>query len=231
MVLGVLTWSFTPLTVFSKTTININDRVMKTKKCLKCGELKSINEFGNHKKNKDKLRCECKVCNNKRAKDYLHTKNGLINLIYLSQKESSKRRSHNSPTYTKQELKDWLFSQELFNKLFNDWKKSGFEKMLSPSVDRKNDYKGYSFDNIQLMTWNENKNKGHSDILNGINKKTSKAIIGINKKTGKRVEFRSAKEAQRKIGVHQGHISSCCLKIKGYESSGGYKWEFKNKQI
>ena len=38
-------------------------------------------------------------------------------------------------------------------------------------VDRLNDYKGYSFDNIQLMTWQENKDKGHRDCLNGINNK------------------------------------------------------------
>ena len=43
--------------------------------------------------------------------------------------------------------------------------------MLAPSIDRKDDYKPYTFDNIQLTTWQQNKAKGHEDCKNGINNK------------------------------------------------------------
>jgi len=35
---------------------------LKTKKCRRCGEIKPISEFSEHKKNKDKLQFQCKRC-------------------------------------------------------------------------------------------------------------------------------------------------------------------------
>jgi hypothetical protein len=46
-----------------------------------------------------------------------------------------------------------------FYELYNNWIDSGYKKSDKPSVDRIDDYKGYSFDNIQLMTWKENNKK------------------------------------------------------------------------
>lgn len=50
----------------------------------------------------------------------------------------------------------------------------------------------------------------------------SKAVIGIDKVSGLIVEFISAKEAARQIGIDNGNISKCC---KGKRNSaGGFLW-------
>ena len=52
-----------------------------------------------------------------------------------------------------------------------------------------------------------------------------KAVIGINKISGLIVEFPSAKEASRQMGISQGSITMCC-QGKGYKSAGGYYWHY-----
>ena len=57
-------------------------------------------------------------------------------------------------------------------------------------------------------------------------KKRSKSILGIDKVTGLIVEFPSAKEAEREMGIAQSNITKCC---KGkLNSCGGFYWMYKN---
>lgn len=198
---------------------------MKEKKCSKCGNVKPVNNFGEQKSKNGSLNSHCKQCSRIRSSAYKKTKNGLITTIYSGQKACSIRRNHPAPTYTKQELKDWCFSQELFHELYNDWASSGYSRWLTPSCDRTDDYEGYSLDRLQLMPWIENMNKGHYDMKNGINNKNNKSVVGINKITGKKTEFHSQKEAGRITGTADSSISICCRgKLK---SAGGYIWKRK----
>lgn len=156
--------------------------------------------------------------------DYHKTTKGLITQIYGGQRASSKTRSHAPPTYSKKELRQWLFNQSLFHSLFYDWEESGYESLLKPSVDRIDDYKGYSIDNIQLMTWGKNKAKGHSDKKNGLNNKDNKAVMQFAKSGEFINEYYSASQASRETGIASIEISSVCRKTK--ESAGGFIWEF-----
>jgi len=54
-----------------------------------------------------------------------------------------------------------VYKQPNFEELYNNWVKHGYDKWYKPSVDRLNDDKGYSFSNIQLVTWKENSDKQH----------------------------------------------------------------------
>ena len=55
-----------------------------------------------------------------------------------------------------------------------------------------------------------------------IAEKLSKPVYGINKVSGLIVEFPSAKEAGRTLGIANGHITRCCKgKLK---STGGFYW-------
>ena len=54
--------------------------------------------------------------------------------------------------------------------------------------------------------------------------KLSKPVIGINKVSGLIVEFQSAREAERQLGINQGHICSCL--IGRLKSAGGYVWYY-----
>ena len=199
-------------------------------RCTECKEWKSEKEFPENKKKRSGLKSSCKACNRERARAYRHTKEGLITTIYSNQKQNSRQRKRLPPSYTKKELKDWLFSQELFYKLYEEWRKSDYEKDFSPSCDRKLNHKPYILGNLQLGTWKKNKQRGHDDmrkgiVLHGVN--PQKAVIGTHIITGGIIEFHSACEAKRQTGISNKDISACCLKRKNRESAGGYKWRFK----
>jgi hypothetical protein len=97
--------------------------------------------------------------------------------------------------------------------------------LKAPSIDRIDDYKGYTEENIQLMSWAENNAKGHADQKSGKNNKQSKAVLQFSL-DGKLVgEYYSASQAYRDTAVSQGNISNCC---RGkYKSAGGYIWAYK----
>ena len=76
------------------------------------------------------------------------------------------------PDYTLEELKEWVYKQSDFKKLFKDWKESGQKSLLVPSADRLDDSKPYTLDNIQLVTWAENLAKHHKGLNIVISKYT-----------------------------------------------------------
>lgn len=93
-------------------------------------------------------------------KQYRRTLTGLTVRIYTNQVGSSKDRNHPAPAYTKAELTKWLLAQPLYHTLHSQWVSFCYYKWLTPSVDRIDSTKPYTLDNIQLMTWIDNHNKG-----------------------------------------------------------------------
>lgn len=79
--------------------------------------------------------------------------------IWSSQRASSERREHPMPEYSRTEFVDRFVNDPKFVKLYDDYIESGKQKGLSPSFDRIDETKGYSFENIQLMTWDENRKR------------------------------------------------------------------------
>ena len=153
---------------------------MKIKKCFKCRIDKPITEYYRHKQMLDGYLGKCKECTKKDTKDnpktisknensYDRTEKGVIRVIYKTQKSNSKARGMDLPSYTKEELKDWLYDNG-YKEIYDNYVKSNFDKWMKPSVDRKDDYKSYSLDNIQLGTWKDNQLHQNNDILNGLNK-------------------------------------------------------------
>ena len=86
---------------------------------------------------------------------------GKIINIYENQVRNSKERGHDSPKYSRQDLIDYCTSSPTFINLWKAWCESGYKKDLSPSIDRIDDSKGYSFENIQVMAWIDNRGKYH----------------------------------------------------------------------
>lgn len=129
------------------------------------------------------------------------------------------------PNYTKLELLDWVKSNPNFNELFNKWALAGYTKDEKPSIDRLDDYKPYTLDNIQLMTWRENNTKGHADRMNGNNRKQLRGVIKYSLNDVKLEEYYSIRYAARVTGADQSCITRCC---KGKQkTAGGYKWKYK----
>lgn len=155
---------------------------------------------------------------------YTKTKESLIDKIYSHQKSSSKKRGHQLPTYTKQELKEWLFAQPKFHLLYDNWKRLDFQKDYVPSIDRKDDNVGYTMANIQLMTWKENRLKFQKSQANK-NQNLNKQVVSTDK-NGKTTNYNSVKEASKTTGVDNGDISRVCKGKR--KSAGGYDWKYLN---
>lgn len=195
------------------------------KKCIICKTLKEFKFFYKDKCRIDGYAIDCKECNNNRKRKHGRTKKGVVMNIFSTQKRSSKKRSHNPPSYTKQDLREWIFSQPLFHKLYDKWVDSGYLKYLKPSIDRKDDNIGYTIDNIQLMKWCENKQKSHDNMRSGKLKhgtNPQKKVLQFTKNNIFIKEYVSLNEASRQTAVFVSNISSCCR--EKYNTAGGFIW-------
>ena len=153
---------------------------------------------------------------------YSKTKKGVIVSIYGGQLLSSKKAKFKKPTYTRQDLEEWLMSQKLFHELYDLWVASGYDRWQKPSVNRKDDYCGYSMSNIEIMTWRENNNLAHSDRKNGINNKDSYCVKSISR-DGDTIVYHSIEEASRLTGIDSSNISAVLKKRR--KSAGKLQWK------
>ena len=83
-------------------------------------------------------------------------------------KRDNKNKFNLLPPFSKDEFKEWINSNYKckLEKMLNDYKESNYKKDLCPSIDRIDDYKSYTFDNMQLITWEENNDKGRISLKN-----------------------------------------------------------------
>jgi len=195
------------------------------KKCKECDTEKPKTEFYKHFFNEDRLSGSCKKCDKNKVLNRYKTKIGLITHIYSNQKLNSKLRKHPLPTYSKKEFTNWMLSQKNFNVLFDEWSNNNYDRKLTPSVDRLDDYKGYSFDNIRLVTWNENMSKSHSDIKNGINRKGTISVIQYSLAGDFIKLFYSISQAGRENSINGSSISNGCKRQS--KQACGYIWNYK----
>jgi hypothetical protein len=192
---------------------------METKICRTCGKEKPISEFKKKSKNEGSgVISMCKLCDNLRARLYRRTLSGHLHKIYNNQKTSSIRRGHKPPTYTFDELKDWFISQPNWEDLWLKWESSGYDTNLAPSIDRLDESKGYCFNNIRLVTWQENNEKEHHRQSKKVNQYT---LDGKYIKT-----WNSITDALKALGksIRDSHISLSC---KGEQNhTFGYQWRY-----
>jgi len=194
------------------------------KKCKECKQTKQFSEFNVQNGCADGFGNQCKSCISIILLNKRRTKRGLVKGIYANQKRRSKKRGHSQPTYTLEELIHWFNNHPLANALYDAWRLSGYRRGLVPSVDRLDDSVGYSFDNIQLLTWSENDSKGCEDRKSGRMKKCNNEAVVQRDKKGKFISrYHSQHDASRITNISQTSISLCCSG-KQY-SAGGFLWE------
>lgn len=58
----------------------------------------------------------------------------------------------------------WSLNSDTFNKLFKEWEQSGYERKLTPSVDRIDSNKGYVLGNMEWVTHSENSRRGSLSV-------------------------------------------------------------------
>lgn len=90
----------------------------------------------------------------------------VIRLSYhLGMIPNSVKRGHKAPDFNEQELLEWVTSQPHFNKLWDDYVASGYNRMKVPSLDRLDESIGYKFSNIELVTWEVNANRAWDKLM------------------------------------------------------------------
>lgn len=152
-----------------------------------------------------------------------NSKRCLITRIYCNQKYRTKNKKLPRISYNKKELSKWLLSQDKFHILYDNWKYNGFDKNLVPSLDRIDVYKGYSFENIRLVTWEENNKNGNIGRKNGRNGKQNKPVLQFDLNNNFINQYHSINEAIRKTGIK---TIGCACRGK-YKTAGKFKWRFK----
>lgn len=129
---------------------------MKT--CKDCNTEKPYSDFVPKASCKDgyEIRCrECRAIRYNKADPFK-----VFKKIYQSQHYNSVIRGHPSPAYTLEQLIEWADKQPNLLNIWETYVASNYKTDLRLSVDRKDDYLPYTLNNIQLMTWRENKLKG-----------------------------------------------------------------------
>lgn len=101
------------------------------------------------------------------TKRYEKTPNGFLMRLYrnmTSRITGIQKKKHqlykDKGLIDKQSFYDWAKSQDEFWILFDEWERSGYNRKLTPSVDRIDSSKGYIIGNMEWVTHSENSRRG-----------------------------------------------------------------------
>lgn len=203
------------------------------KVCTVCKKNKPLTEY--HKgRGTYGLKPDCKEC----VKNASRTKLRVLIDSFNHQVRNSIKRNYEPPSYTKDELIEWAMGNPTFHKLYMEWKESGYKTQLKPSIDRIDDYKSYSINNIQIATFSKNQQNYYLNTIEGNTTKKSLAIdqLSLDGKFIKR--FPSIQLAGRELGIAPINIQRCCsgkpipFKRNGrnmtriQKTAGGFKWRY-----
>ena len=147
------------------------------------------------------------------------TYKGLTANLYAKIRERSKRNNRHNNEFTLAEFREWLLQTDICG-LYGRWQECGFKADRRPSVDRIDPLKGYTFDNMQVITAKENRVKGDAEKLILWGKRVYQSTP-----TGEVFAiYPSIKEASIKTGINRNNISSVCNGKR--KQAGGYGWDF-----
>ena len=101
------------------------------------------------------------------TKKYEKTPNGFLMRLYRNMQSrvcgSHKLKAHlyeGLPILRREEFYAWTKSSDIFWELFRDWEQSGYERRLTPSVDRIDTSRGYELDNMEWVPFYINCSRG-----------------------------------------------------------------------
>jgi len=184
----------------------------KSKICTKCKIKKTLDEFSSHKRSKDRKEYWCKECCNTIMKQYYTKYPWKLTLVTIKRR-CNNPKNINYKYYGGKRIKCLITADELKQLWFRD----KAYLMKTPSIDRKNSNKNYTFENCRFIELSKNIAK--------MNKESKSKLINQYNLEGKFLKsFRSASEVQRKLGYDHGFISVCCLGKR--KTAYGFKWEF-----
>lgn len=146
------------------------------------------------------------------------TYKGLTANLYAKIRERSKRNNRQNNEFTLAEFRAFLETTDI-HRLYKRWQKSDYKTDRRPSIDRIDPLRGYTFDNIQVITAEENRKKGDEEkiILWGI------PVHQISMSGTIIAKYPSIKIASQITGINRNNISTVINKKR--KSAGRYHWE------
>ena len=202
------------------------------KMCKHCGVEKKLNEF-RHRNANEKHRfyyeAICKECDRARVTNFQRTAKGVVSKIYARQRNSSAQRGHPMPSYSLEELREWVHAQEIFWQLHEQWVANDFAKKLTPSLDRIDNKKPYELSNLQIMTWKENNHRYAIDVKNHVNCsiKNLRPVIQLDLHGRFLNEYPSIAIAARATGASTSGIMIVSKNI--CNTANGFRWAYKDE--
>ena len=204
------------------------------KQCAECKLVLPYMDFHKAASCKDGYRTRCKQCYTN--KYHRGTLERVVSKIYSQQIRSSITRKHPLPSYSYNELVDWVRKQPTWNQLYNNWIQSNYETMLTPSIDRLDSLLPYALDNIRLVSWKVNHQQANEDVYHGVDTRTLKPVRAINKDGTTYKEYHSISAASRDVGGKSAaHILNVANGIPIKKDNGrystpktckGFRWEW-----
>lgn len=148
-------------------------------------------------------------------KKYQKTPKWVLNTIYRNQLLRQKRHGI-KVEYTYEEFKNKYIKDETFIELYKKWVKNDYIIDLKPSFDRIDNNNNYTFDNLQIITWKENNDKGR--------KEHSKKVRQYDLNGNYIRTYNSIIEASKETNTYHANISACC---KGkLNKTNNYIWKY-----
>lgn len=177
--------------------------------CITCGIFKPI-----------KAKSMCQNCwhkvKRKTNRDFwLSTRYTEITQRCTNPKSNSADRYNGLEICSREEFKSKFINDPQFLYIFDQWGKNNYDILYSPSIDRIDNSKGYTIDNIQILTHSDNSSKDQD-----------RTAINCYTKTGVFVKrFESQREAEEQLdNVYQANVWKCCNGLR--KTSGGYRFEY-----
>lgn len=145
------------------------------------------------------------------TRQWRKTKRGLITNLY------HKMKARMSVEFSLEWLHEFSNCKK-FNRLYNEWVVSDYNKQFKPSIDRINHKKVYTKNNIQWLTWAENRYK------QSMERRARKGEVA--QFLGDKVVkiFPSQRKAVMETSLSQSQMSKV-LNGKGL-TCGGYDWRY-----
>lgn len=145
--------------------------------------------------------------------------NNVLKTSYKNQISNSKSRSAPRPEYSFEEFETWSKMEGSgFPVLWRAFKRSGFRSDLLPSLDRVDSLGDYTWDNVEWVTWKENRRRQAEDREKG------KGSSGLQCQPCYRLEadgsyqtFISIAEAKRKTNINVPYF----IRVQRKDKEGG----------
>lgn len=185
-------------------------RRLEVHACSKCGET-NLNKFSKNKVKASGLQGTCKECIKEHKNNVKYEFNVVLGRIYSGHLSSSRKRGHDAPTYNLEEFKVWAIENGYID-IYNNFRDSGYNKILRPSCDRIDERFGYKFSNMTMMTWGDNFNKEKYRQQKRVNQYDLEG------------NFIKTFESVKSTGVN--NVSKVCS--GQYKQAGGFVWKYED---